>query len=448
MMRRASRSLYVPLALGLAGLFFAAGRAVADPAEELPAEGHNKLGEDYKASSDTWFALVAGQTAADPRNKTHQDAIDVAARWVTYRLTWGLEKEGKFSEVLQELGRNLDTIRLNRDKTPKVAELFAKQLIIHAKEVLQTRKPIARINAAYILARLADRPTVDEKMDDVLRRLAGTNQADLADALADTIRDPNQIDAAKFWAFRGLQRLLSLPRSDPPLLPPEKEQAALGEVVKWLEAHNKATSPGTPEEELDGFRYVRREAIAALAAGRYPTLSALPDKPHPTLLLLKIAARDGIEPELRLDERLEAAIGVAHAQPSLDKDYQPEYAVHLLGQFVVDFMTRYDAEKQAHANDASLPWSQPWKVEASRLIEALELMKAQSKSAYVAMVADASLDVLKPVERAGPTSNIADLDSNLRAHQPPSKSLYQSAPDSTVTFGGKPPAPPEEKKDK
>ena len=77
--------------------------------------------------------------------------------------------------------------------------------------------------------------------------------------------------------------------------------------MKFLQDRNKDLPPGAPQEEIDGFRYVRREAIMALAQCRYPTLA---DKTHPTWLLLKSAVRDDIHPEPRLDERVEAAIGV------------------------------------------------------------------------------------------------------------------------------------------
>ena len=56
-----------------------------------------------------------------------------------------------------------------------------------------------------LLARLAER-SADETNDDVLNRLAGTNQAALADAFASIIKDPDQLDAARMWAFRGLRR--------------------------------------------------------------------------------------------------------------------------------------------------------------------------------------------------------------------------------------------------
>ena len=93
----------------------------------------------------------------------------------------------------------------------------------------------------------------------------------------------------------------------------------------------------------------------------------------------------------------------------------------------------------------------PWKIEASRLIEALEFMKAQTKNAYVTTIVDESMPLLTQLEKALPTPNVADLENKLRAEAAPSKELYQGAPQTTVTFGGKPAAPapkPEEKKDK
>ena len=287
-----------------------------------------------------WKNLQArGAEVADPANTQHQQAIDAAARWSDLPPDLGPgERTRQDQRGSPRVGRRtFESIRFGKEKTQKLARDVRQALIAHPTEVLQTRKPIARINAAMMLARLTDRQG-DEKPDDVLHRMAGTNQAALAGALAGIIKDPNQLDAARFWAFRGLQRLLTLPRSEPPALPRDKEEAALGEVLTFLQTPPKQLPPGTPDEEMDGVRYLRREAIKALAAGRYPTLSTLPDKPHPTWRLLQIAARDGIDPEPRMDERVEAAIGVAHAQAGLDKDYQPDYAAHQLGLFVVDFI--------------------------------------------------------------------------------------------------------------
>jgi hypothetical protein len=431
-------------------------RAAGPQADELPADGQNALSADYEKWNAVWSRLVQGQDSADPANTQHQQAIDAAAKWATYRLTWGLEKDaGKINEIMRDFtDSDLIVLRGGKDKAAKTTELFIKQVIVHAVEVTQTRRPVARINAARLLALIPDKTTSDEKPDEVLAdvrvRLAGTNAADLADAYATIINDPNQIDAARYWAFRGLRLLLALPQPTPPTLPREKEEAALGAVIKWLQDRNssKLLPPTAPVDELDGFRLVRREAIRALAQGRAPTLA---DKSRPAWLLLKIACRDGIDPPPRLDERVEAAIGVAHALPDLDKDYQADYAAHQLGLFVAEFVFWYGQEKQGGTDK---PVSEPWKVLAGRLIEALEQMQAQSqKNAHVTFVVQQCSAPLKQIEKALATPNAADLEQSLQAQGSPSQQLYKGVAESTVKPANRrgadePPPKPEEKKDK
>ncbi len=440
MIRRASCSFVLPLLLTL--FLTAINRVRAAPADELPADGQNAMNAEHEKWAQVWTQLITGAETADPANTQHQQAVDAFARWTTYRLTWdGLTRVGGgVCKLLSDLDGDLGNIRVNKEKTQKLAEMYTNRLIAHALEVTDTRKPVARINAAYILFRLANRSD-DETAQDVLNRLAWTNQTDLANAIAATIKDPNQIDAARLWAFKGLQKLLALPATDPPSLPREKAEAALGEVLKFLQARNKPFPPGATEEEIDGFRYVRREAIKALAQNPYPTLATLPDKPHPVLVLLQFAANVGVQPTARLDERFEAAVGVARAQPALDPDYQPGYAAHPLGFFLVDFIGDYGKEKQRQAGNPDLPSSQPWKVDASRLIEALELMKEQAKNdAQVALVADQATPLLQKIEKALDAPNESILKAALDAAPSPEMSLFKSDPQSVVK--------PEEKKDK
>ena len=335
-------------------LLVAAAPAVSRAADAQLGDGQNALQAEHAARDDLWRNLINGSPVADPADAQHVAAIDTAAKWATYRFDWGLEKDpGKLNEVYREFGETLQAIRGAKERGQKAGELFVKQLIPHALEVVkQGHNAVARINAARVLARIVEQNKEStETQADVLARLAGTNQGDLADALITIVKDPTQIDAARFWAFRSLRLLLALPQPTPPALPREKEEAALGAVVKFLQDRNKPFPTGTPPDEIDGYRYLRREALAALAQGRYPTLT---DKTRPTFVLLKVAARDGVAPEPRMDERVEAAIGVARAQPEFDKDYQPDYAAHQLGLFVVDFVAHYGQEKQGEADGAGV----------------------------------------------------------------------------------------------
>ena len=444
MTRRFRRTflLILPLLAAFPSAVRAAGATLDD--------GQNALSTEVEKWSKLWEGMQNGTTALDPADMQQQQAIDAAAKWAVYRLDWNqVSDPGQVSAVYRDFGEVLSTLRNGHEKTQKLAELYIKQVIAHAQEVAaKGKRPITRINAARILARIPEQGKAGpETPADVQGRLTGTNQGDLADACAAIIKDPTQNDGAKFWAFRTLSLLLALPQQSPPALPPEKEQAALGAVVGFLKDRNKPFPPGTPQDEIDGFRYLRREALAALAHGHYATLA---DKTRPALVLLKVAARDGVEPEPRLDERVEAALGVARVPPASDKDYQPDYAAHQLGLFVADFVAQFGQEK---LDDPNGPESQPWRVDASRLIEALELMKAQSpKDAHVARVADLCTDLLKKVEKNLKDTSPFDLEQALQAEASPGQSLYKGDADATVKPANRKdadaPPKPDEKKDK
>jgi hypothetical protein len=423
MIRRAFRLLVLAIISTVVLAAPGALRALDGP-DVLPTEGQESLKSEFSKWTGVWSKLVNGSEASDPTNPQHQAAIDAAAKWAAYRLTWGIEKDpgDKINDLFREFNSILDSIHFGKEKTQKTGEMFTKQVIVHASEVMKANKAVARLNGARLLARLADQGP-NETQADVLARLAGTNEADLADALTAAIKDPAQIDAVKYWAFRGLRYLLALPPRNPPL-PRANEEAALGAVVKFLQDRNKDLPPGASANQIDGFRLVRREAIEALAQGRYPTLA---DKSRPTWLLLKVTARDGIAPEPRLDERVEAAIGVAHAQPELDKDYQPDYAAHQLALFVADFTAHYAQSLQGAKVDASVPW----KVDASRLIDSLEQMKAQTKNPHVGKVVDESVKLLANVEKGQPATPF-DLEQTLRGEPSPSAELYKGDAASVV----------------
>jgi hypothetical protein len=434
MIRRSSPFLALAVLLLLTLGIPNAVRALDGP-DVLPTDGQEALKAEYNKWTGVWSKLLNGEPA-DPSNPQHQATIEAASKYAAYRLTWGYEREpGKINEVFRDFNNILESIHNGKEKTQKTGELFTKGVIAHAAEVTKAAKPVSRLNGARLLARIAEQGP-NETQADVLARLGGSNEAALADALTAAIKDPAQIDAVKYWAFRGLRYLLALPAATPPLLPRANEEAALEAVVKFLQERNKDFPPGTPPAQIDGFRLVRREAIAALAQGRYPTLA---DKSRPAWVLLKIAADDGIMPEPRLDERVEAAIGVAHAQPDLDKDYQPDYAARQLGLFAGDFAAHYAQWQRDHKLDASVPWQ----VDASRQIEALEQMKTQSKNAYVGKVVDETVKLLTNVEK-GVAAAPFDLEQALREPSP-SQELYKGDAASVIKPAKRKEAPAPEK---
>ena len=64
---------------------------------ELPSAGNNALRDEYYKHREILKDLFKGVVTAKPDQKQHQEAIDAAAKWSTYRFTWS---------VLQEPGRD------------------------------------------------------------------------------------------------------------------------------------------------------------------------------------------------------------------------------------------------------------------------------------------------------------------------------------------------------
>jgi hypothetical protein len=285
------------------------------------------------------------------------------------------------------------------------------------KTVFQEKSlPIARVNGARILARLAE-----------------VGQEEVADLLAETVKDPKQLDGVKYYAMKGIKELLNhagQPKATVFQGKVGKERearciAAVGEMIN----RKVVASDDLPREEKEGLRVVQREAIRALAQNRRPAVTD--DKgaivESPALALLRAARSDGVMPEPRTDARVDAAAGVARMSPKTFEAYQADYAAYQLGWFVAEFAQATNNEKG------------PWKVEAAKLADAMNVMKAETaklkEGKFVADVADRCLQVLAKIEATG-TGNASDLAAWLTSNTPVNTCLYRGVADSVIHEGG------------
>src|SRR5262249_53004842 len=146
-----------------------------------------------------------------------------------------------------------------------------------------------------------------------------------------------------------------------------------------------------------------------LAQCRYPAV--VDDKKKtvagkPALALLRVARKDGVQPEPRWDEQVEAAIGLALMQAKLNDTYQPDYAAQYIGAVIVEFASAY--------NDARNE-DKGWKFYSARLSEALDAMgrdvaknvKDQATQKYVGNVIQRGSELLKAVENKAGSVNPA-----------------------------------------
>jgi hypothetical protein len=298
-------------------------------------------------------------------------------------------------------------------------------------EALQHPQAIVRVNAARVLARIAE---------------AGQEKA--ATAVLNVLNDKKQHDAVKFWMFHGLAGLFnasywtaSIPGNERPNRrafavknEPLEDQCIQALVDYILRKAN--LPPNASEKEIKGVQYVRREAIRALGVTRLP---AIMNKKQfvgtPTsLALVRVVANDGLTPPASLSERLEAAIGLCQLQTNLADGYQPDYAAHAVGESLVELVKAYNQKRGAKPGEIK-PY--PWGLWAARLEAALQGWKeANPKGAtpsgeYIEKFADKYKTVLLTVRKEQTPVDVNDLKSWLRT-PPPNSSLFKNHPETAV----------------
>jgi hypothetical protein len=404
---------------------------IASGQDELPGNSESAIEAAYSAKTGRGQLqkLLRGDEIFDANNKAHTEALDIGARYVTYRFTWNSieQKTSGIDGVHSDFETaHLKLILGNKQDQQAIAKAYTKAVIVRAREVIALRsnngrKPdIARLNAARVLAKLAD-----------------LGQGELADALLDVFKQelardsnpggPKRNDGVVYYMLHGLRELLTPPPLTPPQPPPipakltPEQQKTIAETLTAFIAKAPEFSKDTPAEEIEGYRVLRREAVRALAYCR-PTEGK--DAERPGMTLLRIMARDGFTPEPGVDECLEAALGVARMRADIDgKDFQADYAAHMLGEFV-DWFAQYYLDKKDKE-------PRPYKTYATRLSDALETMKAETKDPYVGKVVDEARKVLFPIEK-GERLTTVSFSTWLENNPPGKEGLFQGVAESKV----------------
>jgi hypothetical protein len=411
----ASKWAFRALLTGLMGVL-SSGQLHAEPTKDPNVQQPVERGKLEAKYTKDLAAVIKDLTNGKASPKESPEAVDVLAQWHTFRVTWNDNQTtiGAMDRVINELDRFLD--EATKNKATVLLEAFTSRAVEHLKLVLQNDRQLARVNGARVLARLAK-----------------TGQETTADLLVETVADPQQNDGVKYYAFQGLRELFAQANQPNPTI----FQGKVGKERegRCLEALVKAAGrkvPGAdelPREEREGIRFVRREALHALAMNRRPGVTD--DKGalvlRPAQVLAQAARADGLVPEPRLDERVEAAIGLARQSPKAFDGYQADYAAYQLAWFTADF-----------ARASNTATKELWKTSAARLIEAFEGMKAETAALKdgknIAEFLDKSLGVLKAIERDG-KGDARDLVSWLSGKELTNKTLYKGVADSAIKEG-------------
>jgi hypothetical protein len=347
----------------------------------------------------------------DPPNLDNKEAetVKAAACYHIYPLTLS-ENQFKPGEMDKLVKYTEDFIKkfCKKKPTSKARQECAKQTLAALQLILSNVKQpaVARVNAGRLLMRLA----------------AESGMEETADVAREVIAEPKQNDGARYYCFKAVRELYLALGPQATIKDKQREGQLITALVQFIERKNPVTSLSA-KDEIEGLQTVRREAVKALALCRTPALASNP-KVRPALTLARVVGIDGsLSPEPRLDERLEAAIGLASLDPKLSKDYQPHYAVYQIGSFLKDYSGTYLAEKG----------KRPWKTQAARLNDALKDLDATDpKDAYTKTLTGLASRILASIETDS-NPDPAQLAIWLENNKPvDTKSLFKGADDAVV----------------
>jgi hypothetical protein len=377
--------------------------AVVSPSFVSSQESLDKIKDKLERPGpikDTLRDLLPGKTRADPMNAEHVAAINAETEWLArsfndahYRNTPPNPPEKDRKKTLAYLIGRVDTdvslmTRSMNDVEP-VAAMYTHYFGMHARGVLLNNAtspapPVAALNLTRALASLAalGQGELSDVLVDVVEADLKKDQAPEAERVKNPDKMPN--DGVKYYALRGLHDLMTMPpkpQNMAPVLTPQQRLKVDKLLVKVITT-GQAFKDTTPQQEVDGYRVRRREAIKALARETSP---ALPDKKAgAALTLLRVVARDkSLVPEPSIEERVEAVLGLARMKYDEVKDYNPDYAAYHIGLFLDEFVTYCNTENIIKRPEGGEIHQRPVRVYASRLIEALEAMRAQANDPLV-----------------------------------------------------------------
>jgi hypothetical protein len=400
--------------------------------EFLGGLGDKLLPKESSRLGDMRFGKK-GVVDANPKDTEDNKAVlTKAARYYAFRLTnpiFGEKEKNPEGLTMNDLVNQayeklllVPEIRGRRglkDEQKQYLKEFTKELVPCLREVLSKNgKYAVRVNAARILAGVAE-----------------AGQEEVADTLREIITNPKENNGVKLFAFRGFKELFDQGGGEKSIFTKaDRELECINAICDFVRSERPPTLTVDAEQsEIGGYQFVRREAIRALAATRYPIAPKTKTGSCMTALWLQRVLNKELDPAPSLTEQAEAAMGLCQLRAGLSKEYNLDVAAYEVGKFLVEFIGDYSTQR------ATKQGLIPWKLYTTRLGIALEALNTQAKepggnkevAAYVAKVVAEAQKAMKPLEvdkDADPTP----LDAFLKANPPPNKELLKGVKEATL----------------
>ncbi len=335
----------------------------------------NGLKTAFDNSGPRWKKLLAGE---EQPGKGDAEVAKAIANYHLYRLTHQTEPGDKLvTEFNAFVAKYPPEVGKARDNRKFLFEYLGPALVASMKDVLPPGGKHDRgmvVHAAMmlpIMARVKSEPVYEYFVD--LANGKGTHDVVKLYALK-AIRDalpiadqPKELDLDFGNAAQNARR--------------KRDAKYVDGLKTYIEQPVNVASMSY--EEASAVRFIRREAIIALAQAGAPAVLAVPkklekkDHPNPQGLvaptLLRVLAGN-IQPPPSSQEKIEAAIGLCNMKYPNMPEYNPALATYLIGQTIVDLSAEYSKDLQNFAigKDKNLPYI-AWKSEAARLKAGLDV---------------------------------------------------------------------------
>lgn len=386
----------------------------------LPAQDGLKLDRPTSADYIAYNNLKYGRTpvAGDAEKKV----IDKVVRYHVFQLEDPryTSPDGQMNNAVREFTDKVILAPSRPEKQDEKRRAAADEIgavaVGHIEKLVKNPKKIVQLNAARLLAEVG--------------RTGYDGTAKLAVAL---INDEQVPDAVKFYAIQALGNLLAY--VEDPALPDksafkranrELEHESLKSLINYIAKKRDLTAtaqlatrpdgdgdkndkpaPKLDPEQIDAIRYIRREAVRALANSRAHTIRYQEKVVcRPALALLRVAANDGLVPEASLSERVDALVAFTQLYPvvrTIDRDIHLDYAAQQFALAIVDI-----ANVQLNDPNAVVL---PWKFSAARLEDGLQKwekavkdMRLDGADLVAELTARAKASVLDAMKSAVPGS--------------------------------------------
>jgi hypothetical protein len=385
--------------------------------------------------------LIRLSTGSKALTQADRSLLEKAAKWYAYRMTWKKYQEREpVDGVTLTTGRSVydilkaelypllvvpDPTKPNfqpNDNQIAFMSKFTEALLPPLKRVLKNARPIARVNAAIVLAKLSE-----------------SGQESLAPVFLEILNDSEQLEAVKLWALVGLKNTF---KGDPfsqigrdAFVDKSLEAQCVKALEDFVINRKPAFGSDATSGEIDAYRYLRREAIRALGQTRFPALAQRKELvAKPALDLLRIIRKDNIRPEPSPSEQIEAAIGLCNLQMRQYLGYQLEYAVYELGQFLVEYGDLYEAQRNSPTGLVD-----PWKSNSIRLDQALANLQTEASShgrSKAVVVIGHARAMLRSIISGVGASQLRELRQYLEKNPTSETTLYQGRSDAVNKKAG------------